>query len=38
MRRFSEVDVFAAGPYFGNALAVVYAPEGLSAEAVQCFA
>ncbi len=38
MRRFSEVDVFAAGPYSGNALAVVYAAEGLSAEAVQCFA
>ena len=37
-RRYTEVDVFSAEPYFGNALAVVHGAEGLSAEAMQRFA
>jgi PhzF family phenazine biosynthesis protein len=37
-RRFSQVDVFASGPYSGNPLAVVIDGEGLSVEEMQRFA
>lgn len=37
-RRFRQVDVFTAEPYFGNPLAVVLDAEGLDAEAMQRFA
>lgn len=38
MRRFLQVDVFGAGPYFGNPLAVVLDAEGLDDAALQRFA
>ncbi len=38
MRPFSQVDVFADAPYFGNPVAVVLDAEGLSAEQMQRFA
>ncbi|MEV4803811.1 PhzF family phenazine biosynthesis protein [Nonomuraea sp. NPDC049421] len=37
-RRFTQVDVFAATPYLGNALAVVIDADGLSTEEMQRFA
>ncbi|MFC5822876.1 PhzF family phenazine biosynthesis protein [Nonomuraea insulae] len=37
-RRFTQVDVFPAAPYQGNALAVVLDGEGLGAEEMQRFA
>ncbi|MDM7991543.1 PhzF family phenazine biosynthesis protein [Arthrobacter sp. zg-Y877] len=37
-RPYSEVDVFSAEPYRGNALAVVHDADGLSAEEMQRFA
>ncbi len=37
-RPFSQVDVFTAKPYFGNALAVVLDGDGLSEEQMQRFA
>ena len=37
-RRFAQVDVFSAKPYFGNALAVVLDGTGLSEEQMQRFA
>src|ERR1700746_3864273 len=38
LRPFVQVDVFAAGPYLGNPVAVVLNAEGLSTEAMQRFA
>ncbi|NJP95222.1 PhzF family phenazine biosynthesis protein [Nonomuraea sp. FMUSA5-5] len=38
LRRFTQVDVFASGPYTGNPLAVVLDGEGLSTEEMQRFA
>ncbi|WP_433431431.1 PhzF family phenazine biosynthesis protein [Nonomuraea sp. CA-141351] len=38
LRPFTEVDVFTATPYHGNALAVVLDGEGLTAEEMQRFA
>lgn len=38
MRRFKQVDVFAAEPYRGNPLAVVLDGDGLSTEEMQRFA
>ncbi|QFY11666.1 PhzF family phenazine biosynthesis isomerase [Nonomuraea phyllanthi] len=38
LRPFTEVDVFTATPYCGNALAVVLDGEGLTAEEMQRFA
>ncbi len=37
-RRFNQVDVFSAVPYFGNPVAVVLEGDGLSAERMQHFA
>jgi PhzF family phenazine biosynthesis protein len=37
MRRFKQVDVFSARPYYGNPLAVVLEAEGLTAEQMQHF-
>lgn len=36
-RRFQQIDVFGAGPFSGNPLAVVLDAEGLSAEEMQRF-
>ncbi|MEV0310479.1 PhzF family phenazine biosynthesis protein [Nonomuraea fuscirosea] len=38
LRRFTQVDVFASGPYTGNPLAVVVDGEGLSTEEMRRFA
>ena len=38
MRRFKQVDVFGATPYFGNPLAVVLDGDGLSDDEMQRFA
>ncbi len=38
MRRFRQVDVFGAGPYRGNPLAVVVDGDGLTDEQMQSFA
>ncbi|MEV0619200.1 PhzF family phenazine biosynthesis protein [Nonomuraea sp. NPDC050404] len=38
LRRFTQVDVFASGPYQGNPLAVVVDGDGLSTEEMQRFA
>jgi PhzF family phenazine biosynthesis protein len=38
LRPFCQVDVFGAGPYSGNPLAVVLGAEGLPSEAMQRFA
>jgi len=37
LRRFQQIDVFGAGPFSGNPLAVVLDAEGLSAEEMQRF-
>jgi PhzF family phenazine biosynthesis protein len=37
-RRFAQVDVFGAGPYLGNPVAVVLDAEGLEPDAMQRFA